>query len=85
MKHGQELLRWTRGLASGWWERRHDPKREPLEVVIAGAYMQGAIDSLSDEVIRQAQPSQEVCAYGCPGLCCEVCLSAQTCTKKLRV
>lgn len=55
MKKGAELLRWARGVASDWWERRHDPNREPLADVIAAVYLQGAIDALNNETVRHTE------------------------------
>lgn len=50
MMRGRELERWARGVVMAWWERRHDTKREPLDVVIAAAYLQGGIDALAEEI-----------------------------------
>jgi len=47
-----ELLRWARGEAMSWFDKRHDPKREGLEEVIARAYLMGQIDALKEETER---------------------------------
>jgi len=49
---GAELLTWARREAMAWFDKRHDPTREGLEVVIARAYLIGANDALKEEVER---------------------------------
>ena len=49
---GAGLLAWARGEVSRWFDARHDPKREPLEHVIAAAYVRGGIDALKQETER---------------------------------
>lgn len=52
MMRGPGLIAWARGEAQRWFDARHDPKREPLEGVIAAAYLRGAVDALKDETAR---------------------------------
>jgi len=57
---GAALLAWARGKAAAWWDARHDPYREPLEVVIAEAYLRGAIDAVDEEVEHERQRGMEM-------------------------
>lgn len=49
---GAELVAWARREAMAWFDKRHDANREGLEVVIARAYLTGAIDALKEETER---------------------------------
>lgn len=47
---GDALKRWARAIASEWFERRWDVRRESLDHLLVQAYLQGAVDALNDEV-----------------------------------
>lgn len=63
MLRGADLISWARRAAMEWWEARHDTTRPPLESIIAGAYLTGAIDALHDEtqrIKREGEPHEIV-------------------------
>lgn len=47
---GEVLARWARLIASDWFERRWDVRRESLDYLLVQAYLQGAVDALHEEV-----------------------------------
>lgn len=52
MRRGDDLLQWARAEYMAWWEKRHDPKREPADALLARMYLQGAVDAVAEEVAR---------------------------------